>query len=162
MTVALFFWGWFFIIGSHMPFTDKIELIETRLEPMEVGNRYLVKDDDLFPTDASISMTGFFYAESMLITSEEDKRSKVLLPMSNLSRDIEKTRYFLHEGSINSFFPKPIEAVSDSMALEYAYRYYEEEYHDGEFKMWFHNNTNPNYFNMTDRPFEWLPIKETE
>ncbi|MCP4122486.1 MAG: hypothetical protein GY751_12100 [Bacteroidetes bacterium] len=152
------------IIRVHIPFTIKVDTLRSvsAIAQLEEGSNFLIRDDDLFQ-DTRMSRSGFWFAESMIISALDDPQSaRAIVPMSNLELDVQQIPLFLDTAVLNLYFTSGYTALNDSVLLKYADIYFKEAYKGNTFKMWFADALNPQYFDPPAHSFQWFQLLPTE
>jgi len=164
LSTILFLWGMFLIFRVHIPYTAKVDTLKlvTATAQSVDGSNFLIQDDDLFQ-DARVSRSGFWFAESMIISALDDPQSaRAIVPVSNLELDMQQIPLFLDTAVLNLYFTSGYTALNDSVLLKYADIYFKEAYKGNTFKMWFADALNPQYFDPPAHSFQWFQLLPTE
>ncbi|MCP4123180.1 MAG: hypothetical protein GY751_15610 [Bacteroidetes bacterium] len=156
VALVLFLWGMLLIYRERAPFTAKLDMLNVLISEAEskYGTNFIVGDDYFF-RDQRVSRSGFWHAESMIISSLEDPTaSRAIVPVSYLLREFDQITNYLDHEKLNEHFLSGFADLNDSILLSYANIYFKEEYKSQEiFKMYFYQAMNRSFFDPASDSF---------
>ena len=147
---------------SHVLATAKVNQIEQLIEKAELnkGSKFLLKNSGV-NSEFSESFSAFAFAESLILSSLKEKgSSKIIVPENDIRNAVKNRKNYLPTEQLKRYFPEDLSVASDSILCEYAEVLFKEEYITGDFKMWFYESLNPNYFSVDTSGFQVLHLKE--
>jgi len=160
LTGLLFIMGTTSILLNKSWATDKVNLQKYMIETASDmdGSRFLFHDKDI-PNLSNHLLTGYFYAETMMISALDGKENAcAAITASIIVNHIDAVREFFPDSVMNHYFPPIPQSEFIERLPSFADTYFQEEYLEGQFKLYFHQNLNTRYFRNTTDQFQWVNV----
>lgn len=155
--IFLFAFGLWQIGRAREPWVNKVDTLRefSHLARQGKTSRYLIQDEDFF-TRPNTNRAGFWYAESLLVSSlNSPDSSRIFIPESHFLHEVSQIPLFFEPNVWQDYFPQGFDSIPDESMPAYADAFYAELYKGDMFKMWEEGWLNRRYFNPPKGNFSW-------
>lgn len=157
--IFLFVFGLWQITRARQPWVNKVDTLrEFVLQARQASSPRLLVRDEVFFTKPNTTRAGFWYAESLLVSSlQSPDSSLIFIPQSHFLHEVRQIPIFFEPTVWQDYFPLGFDSIPRESLPAYADAFYEEAYKGDGFKMWNDGWLNRRYFNPAQGDFRWHP-----